>query len=292
MLMTLRAPRVQKPIEAVLDDDTCVIENISTSGGFLKTDQKIPKKKFTIKLRLMGRKTIGINCEPQWENEAGVGFKILDIENSKENFFNDYIKNQFQAFKIYGENRIFTSEIMVTLKDTNVFGNVYFSNYIEYQGTIREKFLLASVPDLHEMLAKTQVRLVTIDTYNKFVSNAYFGDVLLLELTTSDREKFLLASVPDLHEMLAKTQVRLVTIDTYNKFVSNAYFGDVLLLELTTSDINAATCKLNITFKNKATGKIVGKGYQRFCVVSSKGKVMRLPQELLGPLDFYQTFEN
>jgi len=45
MLMTLRAPRVQKPIEAVLDDDTCVIENISTSGGFLKTDQKIPKKK-------------------------------------------------------------------------------------------------------------------------------------------------------------------------------------------------------------------------------------------------------
>ena len=190
----------------------------------------------------MGRKTIGINCEPQWENEAGVGFKILDIENSKENFFNDYIKNQFQAFKIYGENRIFTSEIMVTLKDTNVFGNVYFSNYIEYQGTIREKFLLASVPDLHEMLAKTQVRLVTIDTYNKFVSNAYFGDVLLLELTTSD--------------------------------------------------INAATCKLNITFKNKATGKIVGKGYQRFCVVSSKGKVMRLPQELLGPLDFYQTFEN
>ena len=242
MLMTLRAPRVQKPIEAVLDDDTCVIENISTSGGFLKTDQKIPKKKFTIKLRLMGRKTIGINCEPQWENEAGVGFKILDIENSKENFFNDYIKNQFQAFKIYGENRIFTSEFMVTLKDTNVFGNVYFSNYIEYQGTIREKFLLASVPDLHEMLAKTQVRLVTIDTYNKFVSNAYFGDVLLLELTTSD--------------------------------------------------INAATCKLNITFKNKATGKIVGKGYQRFCVVSSKGKVMRLPQELLGPLDFYQTFEN
>ncbi|MBC8438747.1 MAG: acyl-CoA thioesterase [Deltaproteobacteria bacterium] len=241
MLMTLRAPRVEKPIEAVLDDGICVIENISTSGGFLKTGHNIPKKKFNITLKLMGRKTIGIKCEPQWENESGVGFKILDIENSKENFFNEYIENQFQAFKLYGANRIFTSEIMVTLKDTNVFGNVYFSNYIEYQGAIREKFLLASVPDLHEMLAKTHVRLVTIDTYNKFISNAYFGDILLLELTTSD--------------------------------------------------INAATCKLNITFKNKATGKLVGKGYQRFCVVSSKGKVMRLPEALLGPLDFYQEIE-
>lgn len=241
MLMTLRAPRVHKPIEAVLDDGTCVIENISTSGGFLKTEHKIPKKKFTIKLKLLGRKTVGINCEPQWENETGVGFKIIGVENSKEHFFNEYIENQFQAFKLYGENRIFTSEIMVTLKDTNVFGNVYFSNFIEYQGTIREEFLLASVPDLHNMLAKNQIRLVTIDTYNKFISNAYFGDVLLLELTTSD--------------------------------------------------IKAATCKLNITFKNKATGKLVGKGYQRFCVVSSKGKVVRIPDALLKPLDFYQTIE-
>ena len=242
MLMTLRAPRVEKPIEALLDDGICVIENISTSGGFLKIGHNIPKKNFNITLKLRGSKSIGIKCEPQWENKSGVGFKILDIENSKETFFNEYIENQFQAFKTYGTNRIFTSEIMVTLKDTNVFGNVYFSNYIEYQGTIREKFLLASVPDLHEMLAKTHVRLVTIDTYNKFISNAYFGDILLLELTTSD--------------------------------------------------INAATCKLNITFKNKTTGKLVGKGYQRFCVVSSKGKVMRLPEALLGPLDFYQEIEN
>ncbi len=242
MLMTLRAPRVQKPIEAVFDDGTCVIENISTSGGFLKTDHKIPKENFKIQLKLLGRKTIGINCEPQWENKSGVGFKIIEIENSNEHFFNEYLENQFQGFKIYGKNRVFTSEIQVTLKDTNVFGNVYFSNYIEYQGTIREKFLLATVPNLHEMLAKNQIRLVTIDTYNKFISNAYFGDTLLLELTTSN--------------------------------------------------IKAATCKLNITFKNKATGKLVGKGYQRFCAVSAKGKVMRIPDELLAPLDFYQTVED
>ncbi len=242
MLMRLRAPRVKKMIKAILDNGTGIIENLSTSGGYLKTNLNIPKEIFHIKLKLMGCKTIKLNCEPQWNNESGVGFKILGVGDSKVDFFNQYIENQFQAFEIYGENRVFTSEILVTLKDTNVFGNVYFSNYIEYQGMIREKFLLSVVPGLHEMLAKTQIKLVTVDTYNKFISNAYFGDTLLLELTTSD--------------------------------------------------IKAATCKLNINFKNKETGKLVGQGYQQFCVVSAKGKVMRLPDILLKPLDFYQEVEN
>jgi enediyne biosynthesis thioesterase len=242
MLMKLRAPRVKKTIEAFLDDGTGLIENISTTGGFLKTDHMIPKERFNMKLKVMGCKTIKMNCESQWDNGSGVGFKILDVENSKQEFFNQYIENQFQAFEMYGEKRVFTSEILVTLKDTNVFGNVYFSNFIEYQGVIREQFLLSVVPGLHEMLAKTQVRLVTVDVYNKFVSNAYFGDTLLLELTTSD--------------------------------------------------INGARCKLNINFRNKATGKLVGKGYQQVCVVSAKGKVIRIPDVLLQPLDFYQEVKN
>ena len=240
--MRLRAPRVNKKIFAILEEGSGIIENISASGGFLKTDDKIPKENFDIKLKVMGCRTIKINCKRQWNNEAGLGFKVLSVENSKQEFFNRYIENQIQALKIYGDHRVFTTEILITLKDTNVFGNVYFSNFIEYQGVIREKFLLASVPNLHDMLAKTQVRLVTVDTYNKYISSAYFGDTLLIELTTSD--------------------------------------------------INAATCKMNITFKNKATGALIGQGYQRLCVVSSNGKVLRIPNEFLGALDFFQEVEN
>lgn len=238
MLERPRPPRVNKKINVSLEEGNGIIENISASGGFLKTDNKIPKENFNIKLNISGGRTIKINCEPQWNNKTGVGFKVLSVENSKQQFFKKYIENQLQALKIYGADRVFTTEILVTLKDTNVFGNVYFSNYIEYQGIIREKFLLSSVPDLHDMLAKTKIRLVTVDTYNKFISNAYFGDTLLVELTTSD--------------------------------------------------INAATCRMNITFKNKATGKLIGQGYQRLCVVSSEGKVVRIPDEILRPLDFYQ----
>lgn len=239
--MKLRAPRVSKKINAVLEGGKGIIENISTSGGFLRTDHQISDQIFDVYLKLMGIKTVRLNCEPQWNNGSGIGFKILNIENSKQELFNQYIKNQIQALKTFGTQRVFTTEVLVTLKDTNVFGNVYFSNFIEYQGIVREKFLLSTVPDLHEMLAQTQIRLVTVDTYNKYISNAYFGDTLLIELTTSD--------------------------------------------------IQAATCKLNITFKNKATHAVVGKGYQRFCVVSAKGQVIRLPQALLTPLDFYQEIE-
>jgi len=48
---------------------------------------------------------------------------------------------------------------------------------------------------------------------------------------------------------------------------------------------------VNINFKNKATGKIVGQGYQRLSIVNSEGKVVRIPEILREPLDFYQEVE-
>lgn len=242
MLMKQRAPRVKKKIKAVLDHGTGIIENISSSGGFLRTDSEIPSDPFNIELKISNFKTIKIQCEPQWENDAGVGFKVIDVEDTKEELFNEYVEKQIQALEHFGKERVFRTEVMVTLKDTNAFGNVYFSNYIQYQGEVREKFLLSSVPGLHEMMTATSIRLVTIETYNKFINNSYFGDTLLVELTTSE--------------------------------------------------INGASCRLNITFKNKETGELVGQGYQRVCIVGATGRVMRIPANLLDILDFYQEIKD
>lgn len=243
MLMKARAPRVNKRIPAVLDQGNGIVENISNSGGFLRTDARLTRgQSFNLNLKVMGCKTIKMVCESKRCDPSGIGFKILRFKNARQRLFNQYVENQFASLKQFGESRVFTTEILITLKDTNVFGNVYFSNFIEFQGVIREKFLLATVPDLHDLLTRTCIRLVTIDTYNKYIRNAYFGDVLRVELTTSS--------------------------------------------------IRAASCKLNIVFKNKNTGALIGKGYQSFCVVKANGKVVRLPDELLGPLDFYQEVES
>lgn len=233
-----RAPRVQKKIKARLNNGTGIIENISASGGFLKLENDIPTEPFQLELKISEFKAIKLECEPQWYNASGLGFKVVDVEDEKEDLFAQYVENQIQALKIYGADRVFKTEIIVTLKHTNVFGNVYFSNFIEYQGVVREKFLMATVPDLHQLMANHSIRLVTVDTYNRFVSNAYFGDILVVELTTSE--------------------------------------------------IKAATCRLDIFFKNKKTGALVGEGYQRVCMVSEKGKVMRIPEKFLTPLNFYQ----
>ena len=237
-----RAPRVKKRIKAIVDNHTGIIENISTSGGFLKLDTEPPTEPFNLDLKISEYKTIRMECDPQWSNEEGVGFKVVHVEDTKEDLFNDYVEKQIQALGIYGSDRVYNTEIVVTLKHTNVFGNVYFSNFIEYQGVIREKFLLETVPDLHELMASNTIRLVTVDAYNRYVSNAYFGDTLEIRLTTSE--------------------------------------------------IKAATCRLNISFINKKTGDLVGEGYQRFCVVSAKGNVVRLPENLLGPLNFYHEIKD
>ena len=100
-----------------------------------------------------------------------------------------------------------------------------------------------------------------------------------------------MSSFPDINKFFTKRKLRLVTIDVYNKFISSSYFGDTLLIELTTSDLNAATCKLNINFKNKATGEMVGEGYQRLVIVNSKGKAIKVPEILRELLDFYQEVE-
>ena len=233
-----REPRVKKKIRAVFEGGTGIIENISSSGGFLKLNQGLPTDTFNIALKISAYKTLKMKCEPQWRNDYGVGFRVLEVEDSKEALFKQYVEKQLKSLELFGDQRVFKTEIVVTLKDTNVFGNVYFSNFIEYQGVVREKLLLSTVPDLHEMLAGNSIRLVTVEVYNKYVSNSYFGDRLLTELTTSE--------------------------------------------------INAATCRLNIIFRNKGTGELVGEGFQRICIVGSKGKVMRIPSNLLDILDFYQ----
>jgi len=233
-----RAPRVEKRIKATLGTGTGIIENISTSGGFLRLNGEIPTEPFQLELKLSEFKTVKMTCAPQWQADDGVGFKVLEVQEAKEDLFTTYVEKQLQALKVYGENRVFRTEITITLKNTNAFGNVYFANFIEFQGVVREKFLMANVPDLHDLMATQSVRLVTVDTYNKFIANAYFGDTLVAELTTSE--------------------------------------------------IKAATCRLNITFRDKITGKLFGQGYQRVCVVSNKGKVIRIPETFLGPLNFYQ----
>lgn len=50
---------------------------------------------------------------------------------------------------------------VVTFEETNVVGNVYYSNYFSWQGRCRELFLRRYAPDLLAELESGQLRMVT-----------------------------------------------------------------------------------------------------------------------------------
>jgi enediyne core biosynthesis thioesterase len=73
------------------------------------------------------------------------------------------------------ESRVFTYRHLVSFEDTNVVGNVYFANYVAWQGRCREHFLKAHAGGILDDLAK-DFRMVTLS-----VSCDYFEELHALD---------------------------------------------------------------------------------------------------------------
>jgi len=182
--MKKREQRVNKKIKALLNDEEFFITNISKSGGFLSTPSTI-KSNFSLSVKIQSNKSISMTCMPKWSDDTGVGFCLLSIENEQE-LFHDYIDRQLNYMEKFGRERVFRTDIFITLENTNAMGqDVYFSNYFKFQGVCRERLLVHHVPNLG-LLQKSGISLVTLNAYNKFVRHAYFGETITAELTTSD----------------------------------------------------------------------------------------------------------
>lgn len=178
--------RVNKKISAQTEEKKSVaISNISKKGGFINIEEK-KEGPFKLDLFINNYKTVELKCMPKWSNKKGFGFEILSIEKNKEEFFNEYIDRQIKSTKELGEDRVFRTEIFINLGETNATGNVYFSNFIKYQGVVRERLLVEHIPGIGKIMQETGIRLVTVDTYHKYKENGYFGDFVIGELTVKE----------------------------------------------------------------------------------------------------------
>lgn len=84
----------------------------------------------------------------------------------------------------------FICEKTVLFRQTNVFGNTYFANYIDWQGEARERFLLEH-PDVREFFQSNQsLKLVTHSLHHRFIENVYFSDRVRIEVTSKAILKF------------------------------------------------------------------------------------------------------
>lgn len=71
---------------------------------------------------------------------------------------------------------------LVTLEETNLVGNVYFVNYLRWQGQCREHFLVDRAPGVLRALTE-DLALVTVSCHCDFFSELYAADTVELRMT-------------------------------------------------------------------------------------------------------------
>ena len=78
-------------------------------------------------------------------------------------------------------NKTYNSYHVVTLEETNLVGNVYFTNYLRWQGHCREQFLIEYAPGvLHALTA--DFALVTVSCHCDFFSELYAADTVEIRM--------------------------------------------------------------------------------------------------------------
>lgn len=82
--------------------------------------------------------------------------------------------------------KIFSLEKIITFKQTNVMGNTYFSNYVEWQGEAREKLLLCHPSASVYLKENPHIFLVTHSLGHRYIGNTYFGDRIRIKLTSKN----------------------------------------------------------------------------------------------------------
>jgi enediyne biosynthesis thioesterase len=81
--------------------------------------------------------------------------------------------------------RYFSHEHLVTFADTNLVGNVYFANYLIWQGACRERFLAAHAPGVLRSLAE-DLALVTVSCSCEYFAELFAFDTVSIRMSLRD----------------------------------------------------------------------------------------------------------
>jgi enediyne biosynthesis thioesterase len=79
--------------------------------------------------------------------------------------------------------RTFDLQHIVAFEETNLVGNVYFTNYFSWQGRCREMFLREHAPQVLAELQSGALRLVTVHASCDFVDEFVAFDDILVRLS-------------------------------------------------------------------------------------------------------------
>jgi acyl-CoA thioesterase FadM len=85
-------------------------------------------------------------------------------------------------------NKEFIFELTVYLKDTNIFGNVYFSRYFEWQGMAREAYF-QTIKD-HRRLLFSGMKLITRKASIVYENECTAFDDIVIKIQNRDIKRY------------------------------------------------------------------------------------------------------
>jgi enediyne biosynthesis thioesterase len=85
----------------------------------------------------------------------------------------------------YDNRNYFETEFVTTFADTNVVGNVYFANYIFWQGKCRELFIAEFCQDVLAEI-NSGLALVTLDLSCRYVEQLHALDKVVMRMNVEE----------------------------------------------------------------------------------------------------------
>ncbi len=90
-------------------------------------------------------------------------------------------------------NKVFIYKHQVLLNETNAMGGVvYFSNYVKWQGLVREAFLIETVPEwkfLIQLANEGKLNMVTVEEHSRFIHHSFFGEEIVIRIHATELKK-------------------------------------------------------------------------------------------------------
>ena len=83
---------------------------------------------------------------------------------------------------------MFEYKFTTTFEETNVVGNIYFANYLVWQGKCREMFIKEFCPDVLDEI-NNGLALITLDVSSKYFNQLYAFDQVTMHMNVEAFEK-------------------------------------------------------------------------------------------------------
>lgn len=84
--------------------------------------------------------------------------------------------------KKWGEQYAYEYRFITTFEETNLVGNIYFANYVLWQGKCREMFLYEYCPEVIEEI-NNGLLLITLDVSAQYISQLFAFDTVVMRMS-------------------------------------------------------------------------------------------------------------